>query len=415
MNEMPYSKRIADVLKRIEPVNDFFLNSRWAKHNGDPNVYDFAVGNPHDFPLAGVTSALQKWSEPQNKDWYAYKENEPAAREIVAESLRERRGVPFEPADIFLTNGAFAAISVVLNTIVEPDDEVIFISPPWFFYETLITAAGSTPVCVNCTPETLNLDLEEIESAITERTRAIIVNSPNNPTGKIYPPETLDRLAGILSRASERIGRRIYLLSDEAYCRIIYDGRDFPSPTSFYPNSFVLYTYGKTLLTPGQRLGYIALPPTMDEDLREHLRPALYTSQLMTGFAFPNALLQHALPDLEQLSIDVEHLQQKRDRVVCALRDMGYELFVPKGTFYVLVKSPLENDRTFVEMLADQDIFVLPGALVELPGYFRISLTANEEMIEGALPGFEAALQQVQRWLPHRNLYSEEAETSVVV
>jgi aspartate aminotransferase len=387
-----YSKQIDNILKLIAPINRFFMESTWMQRAGDPDISDFMLGNPHERPLPDFTTALQKWSRPQNKDWYAYKENEPTSQAIIAGSLRQQRGLPFEAEDIFLTNGAFAALSVTLTTVVDPGDEVIFISPPWFFYESLIATAGARPVRVKCNPETFDLDLKAIEAAISERTRGIIINSPHNPTGKIYPAETLTNLAELLTAASQRNGRDIYLLSDEAYCRIIYDGRRYLSPTAYYPHSFVLYTYGKTLLTPGQRLGYIALPPTMPH--RAQLREALYTAQIVTGFVFPNALLQHALPDLEKLSIDVDHLQYKRDWLVGALREMGYELHTPEGTFYLLVRSPLADDLAFINLLADYDIFCLPGTIVEMPGYFRVSLTANTEMIERALPGFAAAREK---------------------
>jgi aspartate aminotransferase len=306
--------------------------------------------------------------------------------------LRERRGLAFEADDILLTNGAFAALAVVLGTIINPGDEVIFLSPPWFFYEALIAAAGAQPVRVKIDPTTFDLDLDAIAAAIGPRTRAIIVNSPHNPTGKLYSAATLERLASLLSEASARIGHPIYLLSDEAYSRIVFDGRVYHSPTAFYSNTFLVYTYGKTLLTPGQRLGYVALPPTMPD--REQLRTALFVSQLLTGFAFPNALLQHALGDLEQLSIDIPHLQRKRDLLVGALREIGYEVHIPEGTFYLLPRSPLPDDLAFIELLAEQNIFCLPGTVVELPGYIRISLTANDAMIERSLPGFAAALQK---------------------
>lgn len=393
MPTKPYSTQIGRVMKIMAPINRFFIESTWFRRMNEPGICDFMLGNPHERPLPDFTAALQKWSQPRNKDWFAYKESEPEARAVVAQSLRRQRGLPFEADDIFMTNGAFAALSVALTTLVDPGDEVIFISPPWFFYESLIAAAGATPVRVKCDPETFDLDLEAIERAITPRSRAIIINSPNNPTGKIYPAETLARLAELLATAGERNGRPIYLLSDEAYCRIVYDNRAYPSPTAFYPHSLLLYTYGKTLLTPGQRLGYIALPPAMPE--REALREAIYTAQIMTGFAFPNALLQHALGDLEQLTIDVTHLQRKRDRLVTALRGMGYELHSPEGTFYLLVRSPLADDLAFIERLAAHNIFCLPGAVVEMPGYFRISLTANDQMIERALPGFATAKDQL--------------------
>src|SRR5262249_21312879 len=156
----------------------------------------------------------------------------------------------------------------------------------------------------------------------------------------IYPSSTLARLADVLSRVSEQHGRAIYLLSDEAYRRIVFDDRCVPSPAAFYPHSVIVYTYGKTLLTPGQRLGYLALPPGMPLAERELLRPAILLAQVTTGYAFPNALLQHALPELEALSIDVAHLQRKRDRLVSELRAMGYQVHVPEGTFYLLPRSP---------------------------------------------------------------------------
>lgn len=396
MSKNVYSHRIRRIQELIKPVSDFITDSTWAQRAGDPDVCDFALGNPHEQALPAFVSALQRWSVPQNKDWFAYKGNEPEAQAVIADGLRARRNVPFSPNDIFMTNGSFAALSVALTTITDPGDEVIFISPPWFFYEALIAAAGATPVRVKCTPETLTLDLDAIAAAITPRTRAVIVNTPHNPTGQIYAAETLRRLAQILEQESQRIGHTIYLLSDEAYSRILYDGRDFCSPTAFYPNSFVLNTYGKTLLTPGQRLGYIALPPTMDESRREQLRPAIYMAQFMIGYAFPNALLQHALPEIEDLSIDVGCLQHKRDRLVPALREMGYDAHLPGATFYVLARSPWADDQAFIELLAEHDIFCLPGTLIELPGYFRISLTATEEMIERALPGFAAAMEQAQ-------------------
>ncbi len=384
-------QHIQQVSAGLESFNRFFTDSVWSQQSDTSGAGDFVLGNPHEPPLPEFVAALRKALEPQNNTWYAYKLNEPMSQAVVAESLRRRRGQPFEAEDIFLTNGAFAAISVTLKVVCDPGDEVIFISPPWFFYESLILDVGATPVRVPIDYSSFDLDLEAIEAAISPRTRAIIINSPNNPTGKIYPAATLADLARLLTRSSERIGQRIYLLSDEAYSRIIYDNQEFPSPAAFYPHALVIYTYAKTLLTPGQRLGYIALSPAMPE--REQLRPALLNAQQTTGFAFPNALLQHALPEIEELSIDIPHLQRKRDRMVTALREMGYELSVPAGTFYLLVRSPLADDFAFIDQLAAHQVYCLPGRVVEMPGYFRISLTANDAMIERSLAGFAAARQ----------------------
>jgi aspartate aminotransferase len=372
----------------------FFNEPAWTQMWNDPDVDNFAVGNPHEMPLEGITDALQRWSQPQNKDWFAYKLSEPESRATVAETLRELRGIPFEAEDIAMTNGGFAAIQLSLQTLVNPGDEVIFITPPWFFYELLIVHAGGVPVRVKINPESFDLDLGAIEAAISDRTRVILVNSPNNPTGKVYPHETLQALAQILTTASERNGSPIYLLSDEAYNRIIYDGKHFESPVTHYPNSLLLYTYGKTLLMPGQRLGYIALPPTMSD--REMIRNAIMVSQLASGFSFPNALLQHALGDLEKLSIDIEHLQYKRDWLVSELSNIGYDVHTPEGTFYLLPKSPIDDDWEFAHVLSRHKILCLPGTIVEMPGYFRLSLTANDTMIERSIARFKSALEEAR-------------------
>lgn len=384
------SSRVNIILQATYPVMEYITSSRWSERRHEPGICDFLLGNPHDMPLPEFSEAMRKWSTPQDKDWFAYKMSEPASREVIASALRQSHSLPFEPEDIQLTNGAFAGLTVALTTLTDPGDEVIYISPPWFFYEALILANYAKPVRVPCDQSSYDLDLKAISDAIHAKTRAIIINSPNNPTGKIYPESTLRELANILDRASEKFGRRIYIISDESYNKIVYDGEKYISPTAFYPHTFLVYTYGKTLLTPGQRIGYIALPPAMPK--KEMMRYAVFIAQTVSGYAFPNALLQHALPDLQMLSIDVDRLQAKRDKMYRRLKDMGYELNCPQGTFYILAHSPDPKDLDFTDRLAEQDVYCLPGSLFEMPGYFRISLTANEEMIERALPVFRWAI-----------------------
>ena len=280
---------------------------------------------------------------------------------------------------------------MTFRAILEAGDEVIFLSPPWFFYELLIIAADGVPVRVPLRPPAFDIDLAAVEAAITPRTRAVLVNSPHNPTGRVYPEDALRDLAATLEAASARIGRRIFLVSDEPYNRIVFDGRPFHSPSEVYPDTITTYSYGKTLLTPGMRIGYIALPPTMAD--RDELRESVFIAQLATGYAFPNALLQHAIDDLERLSIDVATLERRRDRVVGGLREVGYETTNPEGTFYVMARAPIEDDRAFAARLADHGVLVLPGSIVEVPGWFRISLTASDDMVERGLPAFAAAAE----------------------
>jgi aspartate aminotransferase len=385
------SRGLERLIELERPLIRFFTESPASRMDrSDPEVCDFVAGNPQELALPGFVDAIRRWSEPRDAGWFAYKFNEPYAQRAAADGLRERRGVPFEPEDVFLTDGAFTGLALCLRVVADPGDEVIYCSPPWFFYQALIVAAGATPVRVRVDLATWDLDVDAIEAAITDRTRAIVVNSPNNPTGRIYPRETLDRLAGVLGAASERHGRPVYLVSDEAYSRIVFDDRPFVSPTEAYPFSFLVYTYGKQLLTPGERLGYVALPPTMPD--REALRGPMMLAQIAYGaHGVPNAVLQRSLPELDPLTVDVKALQRRRDRLVDALRGFGYEVHRPEGTFYLLPASPDPDDDAFVDRLAADKVYVLPGHLVDMPGRFRISVTGNDDMVERALPVFDAA------------------------
>lgn len=375
----------------IAPFASFF-NGPFATLNLDPDVANFAVGNPQEMPLPAYVEALQRSVEPRDKDWFAYKLSEPASQRTVAATLTQRTGMAWDPDDVAMTNGGFAALATALRTLVEPGDEVLFLSPPWFFYEVLILAAGGEPVRVAMDPPAFELDVDRIAAAITPRTRVVLVNSPNNPTGRVYPLEGLRQLAAALADASDRIGHPVWVLSDEPYNRIVFDGRTAHSPAEVYPHTVVTYSYGKTLLAPGQRIGYLTVPPTCPE--RVALRDEIFVQQIAGGFAWPNALLQHALADLEQLSIDIGALERRRDRLVPALREMGYDASMPEGTFYSMARSPIPDDAAFAAVLARHRVLVLPGSVVEVPGWFRISLTASDAMVEAGIPRFAAAWQE---------------------
>jgi aspartate aminotransferase len=376
----------------ISPFLSFF-NGPFARLNLEPGVANFAVGNPQEMPLPQYVEALQRNLEPRDKDWFAYKLSEPESQRVVAASLSARTGLDWDPHDVAMTNGGFAAIAVTLRALVEPGDEVIFLSPPWFFYELLILAAGGEPVRLPLEPPAFDLDVDRIAAAITPRTRAVLVNSPHNPTGRVFTPETLGHLADALTDASARIGHPIWILSDEPYNRIVFDGLAAHSPSEAYPHTVITYSYGKQLLAPGMRIGYIAVPPTCAE--RVALRDEIFVQQMSTGYSWPNALLQHALAELDPMTIDIGALQRRRDRLVPALREMGYEASMPEGTFYTMARSPIDDDVAFTDVLARHRVLVLPGTIVEVPGWFRISLTASDEMVDGSLERFAAARREV--------------------
>jgi aspartate aminotransferase len=360
----------------------------------DPEACNFVAGNPQEIASREYVETLQRWAEPKDKDWYGYKMGHPPAQRAAAQGLQKELGMSFDAEDIILVRGAHSGLGNSLAVILDPGDEVIYVSPPWFFYEAMILGAGGRPVKVKVDPVTFDLDLDAIAAAITERTRMVLINTPHNPTGRIYPAETLRGLARLLEEASERNRRPIYILSDEAYSRILFDGNRMVSPAAFYPRTLMVHTYSKSALAPGQRIGFVALPREMPA--REEVRLAYMAIGAATGNFLPDAIMQYALPDIEEMSIDVAHLQRKRDRMVDALRELGYELHSPEATFYLLPRAPVEDDVEFTLRLRARKVLVLPGIAVDMPGYFRISLTATDDMIDRALPAFGEVLAGAQ-------------------
>ncbi len=337
---MPVSSRIRAADAAFAPVKDFYFASRYGARRLEPGISDFTFGNPHEMPLAGIVTAIRERAVPHDKNWFAYKSSEPEPQAFLADALRRELGLPFEAEDIALTAGAFAAIMVAFRLVLDAGDEAVFSEPAWFCYEPMLRAADAVPVKVALAGPRFDLDLDAIAAAITPRTRLVIVNTPHNPTGRIYGAETLAGLAGVLERASARIGHRIYLLSDEPYRRLRFDGRSFVSPAAIYPWTLIAYSYGKVLLAPGQRLGYLAASPLMPAEDRQALRDVMFSAQMALGWCFPNAVMQNAVPDLESLSIDRAALAARRDALTTTLRGAGYGVLDPEGTFYLWARWP---------------------------------------------------------------------------
>ena len=363
-------------------VLDFLERYENWKQASAADACDLALGNPQDMPMEGFVRAISTAAKPLNPEWYAYKMNEPEARSVVSQALRIRDGQDWRPEDVFLTNGATGALMVLMNVLIEAGEEVIYPTPHWFFYEGMICNQGGVPRPVPVKPD-FDLDISAIEAALTPATSCVIINSPNNPTGRIYPESTLKELADLLRAASKRFGRPIHLISDEAYQTIRFDGAAYVSPTSFYDQSFLVYTYGKTLLTPGQRLGYVAMAPGLNG--AEGMREAIRCAQILDGWAMSSAVMQYAIEDLERLRPDLAKLQSHRDLLVDGLNGAGLQTASPEGAFYVTPRTPIGDDARYADWLAERGVYCLPGSIVGMPGHLRLSITANIEMIERAL------------------------------
>lgn len=337
------SHRAAAAGAAFDAVGRFYFASRYSERRFAPTISDFTFGNPQEMPLPGIGDAIRRHAVPRDKNWFAYKTSEPEPQAFLAGRLSTELGLPFAPADIALTAGAFAAIALAFRVVVDAGDEIVFSAPGWFCYEPIALAADAVPKKIALEAPAFDLDLAAIEAAITPRTRLVIVNTPHNPTGRIVPRETLAGLADLLDRASRRIGRQVFLLADEPYRRLRFDGRGFTSPAALYPYTLIAYSYGKVLLAPGQRLGYLAISPLMPEPDRKALQDAMFPAQMALGWTFPNAVMQYALPDLEDLSIDLAALTRRRDAAGGHARRRGLRNRPAGG--HVLPLGPLARGR----------------------------------------------------------------------
>ncbi|WP_062520329.1 aminotransferase class I/II-fold pyridoxal phosphate-dependent enzyme [Demequina silvatica] len=385
---MELSERALAARGEIEAVTRFFASV--GARADEPGIADLTFGNPHEPPLPGLVDAMRTHLEPRSDQWFAYKTNELGAAEAIATGLRDDVGLACEAADIALTQGAFGAIALALHLVADAGDQAIIPVPGWFCYAPMLRMHGMEPVPVALDGADFDLDVDAIGAAVTARTRVVVVNSPANPTGRVYPRAQLERLAAVLEERSAAIGRRIWILSDEPYRRIRFDGIGFTSPAAVYPWTLIDYSYGKVLLAPGQRLGYLAIGPGVPAADREGLREALVPSQLAVGWGFPDAVMQYAVPDLEHVGIDVDELARRRDRLRGPLVESGFRVARTEGTFYLWAEAPDGDGDALAARLAERDVLVMPGSLFDRPGYFRLSLTATMATIERALPALLA-------------------------
>mmetsp|Transcript_12426 Transcript_12426/g.13747 ORF Transcript_12426/g.13747 Transcript_12426/m.13747 type:complete len:409 (+) Transcript_12426:188-1414(+) len=370
------------------------LNIKMAENQQDPDkplLADLLFGNPQELASDELVQTIQKAAVPKNPSWFAYKgpgTNE--GREYIAKGLEETTGIPYKSDHILETTGAFTALQTCFATVLDPGDEVIYTTPTWFFYSTFAVAHDCKSVTVPLNLTNGDLDIDAIEKAMTSKTRLVLINTPKNPTGRIYTAEQLKRLSDILRKQSEKNGRTIYLISDEPYRKVLFKGKKFVPPSQFYDNTFISYSWGKQLLNPGQRLGYVAAHPKMlhvDEVLK-----GLYTNITVYNYAIPNAIMQYALPELDKLSVDIHAIEKRLKRVASVLRDLKWTFIEPEATFYIFIKSPIEDDKLFCQTLMKHNLLVLPGYTVGCCGWFRLSCTATDEMVEMAIKILKEAI-----------------------
>ena len=357
---------------------------------GAENVFDLSLGNPVIEPPAEFKDALRRLADSTDAGVHRYMPNPGymETRQAVADRLADELSLPFTGGDVIMTCGAAAAANVVLKTILNPGDEVIILAPYFFEYLYYIDNHDGVAVVVN-TDDRFRLDLAAIEREITPRTRAIIVNSPNNPSGVVYSADEISGLAQLLYRKQAEHNTEIFLISDEPYKRIIFDGMEFPQLLPAYDNTVIVTSHAKDLALPGERIGYIAINPNHDN--KEELAAGFSFCNRTLGFVNAPALMQRIVRNLQGVSIDPDYYQRKRDFLHTALMEMGYDTVKPQGAFYLFPKCPVDDDVAFTRQLVQRNVLVVPGRGFGTPGYFRISYCVDDWVLEGAADGLAKA------------------------
>jgi aspartate aminotransferase len=364
-----------------------------AQHGAD-RVCDFSLGNPNLDPPEQFQEALLEILGEKSPGRHRYMQNAgyPEVRQRVSEAVSGEQGVALSKEQLIMTCGAGGAMNVALKAILNPGDRIIVSTPCFMEYAFYADNHGGALDLVPSRDD-FDLDIDALEAKITPSTAGLIVNSPNNPTGRIYPQGTLRDLGQMLEEKSRKMGRGIYLISDEPYRKIVYDGMEVPSAMAAYANSIVAGSYSKDLSIPGERIGFLAVHPEA-EDLQALMNAFILCNRIL-GFVNAPALMQRAVARLQGISVDPALYQTKRDRLWDGLVSAGYQVVRPDGTFYLFPESPNGDDLAIVEALRQELILTVPGRGFGTPGYFRIAFCVDDAVIERSLEGFARARERV--------------------
>jgi len=393
---MPASHKVAAFIQNSSWIRRMFEEgARLKEEHGPGNVFDFSLGNPNIDPVRSVKDAIVQAAMDETSGIHGYMHNAgyPAVRAAIANKIQQDEGIAISEDMIVMTVGAGGAINVVLKTILNHGDEVIVPKPYFVEYVFYADNHGGKVVSVP-TLENFGLDLAAIEAAINPETAAVLINCPNNPTGKVYSEPEIKRLGELLRQKSKEIGRPVVLISDEPYRGIVYDGAFVPSVFKAYRNSIICTSFSKDLALAGERLGYIAMNPQM-EDAAEIMDGLVLCNRIL-GFVNAPGLMQRAVKNVLRDVVDVSVYKRRRDRLYKALTGFGYECVKPEGAFYLFPRTPIENDVEFVARLQEKLILTVPGTGFGGPGHFRIAYCVSDETIEGSLKGFEEAFREAR-------------------
>jgi aspartate aminotransferase len=366
------------------------------KKYGEENVYDLSLGNPISEPPEAFTAELRKIVNSDQSGMHRYMENAGyfSTRSGVATQLSQETGLKFSENDIVMTCGAAGALNIVFKSLLNPGEEVIVFSPFFVEYENYVANHGGV---LKLLPSNDNFvpDLAALGKAITRKTRAILLNSPNNPTGVVYDEQVIVDISDQLKRKEKQFSASIYLINDEPYRKLIYDGLAFTHIFKHYLHSISVTSHSKDLSIPGERIGYAALNPRCDS--HDELMSAFIFCNRILGFVNAPALMQRVVEQIQNITVSMVEYQRKRDYLYLNLTDMGYSVVKPQGAFYIFPKCPIEDDQSFVRYLADQKVLTVPGSGFGRPGYFRMAYCVEDRVLQGAIAGLKKAIEHYAR------------------
>ena len=385
------SEKMITLVENSSVIRQMFEEGkRLSKIYGADKVYDFSLGNPSVIPPKEVKEAIIDTLTNENENFvHGYMNNSgyEDVRSDIATSINKKFGTAFDESNLLMTVGAAGGINVIFKTLLNPMDEVIVFAPFFGEYRNYADNFSSNLVIVSPNTKTFQPNLAEFEEKITDKTKVVIVNSPNNPTGVVYSEETIKQLAEILLKKEKEFNTSIYLISDEPYRELVYDNVEVPYLTKYYHNTIVAYSFSKSLSLPGERIGYLVMPKELDDSKR--IIEAANVANRILGFVNAPSLIQRIIPKCIDLQIDVEIYNRNRELLYNSLTEYGYDCIKPEGAFYLFVKALEEDDKNFVKEAKEYNILIVPGSSFGCPGYCRIAYCVDYSVIEGSLEGFK--------------------------
>jgi aspartate aminotransferase len=393
---MTISNKLADIISKASFIRKMFEEGAQLKAKyGAENVYDFSLGNPNLPPPEKFSELLRDTVDSCGLGDHCYMPNNgyPMVCGSVADYLAEEQHAPVTDKEVLMTCGASGALNVALKTILDPGDEVLTPAPCFVEYKFYADNHGGTLKTVATKPD-FQLDLEALSEAINKRTKAVLINSPNNPTGQVYPEDDLVALGELLEKKGKEYKRTLYLISDEPYRKIVYDGVKVPSIFTSYKNSIIGTSYSKDISIPGERIGFVAVNPAAT--YKNDLIAGMAVANRILGFVNAPALMQRVVACMQGMSVEISEYARKREMLCDGLAGFGYEFIKPPGTFYLFPRSPIPNDVEFTAALKDERVLVVPGSGFDGPGYFRIAFCVDDNVIKNSMPSFERAIKKYQ-------------------